>query len=61
MTTMAGRLRSYNKTGMKKQWIIVAVLSAVVAVWLYLTADCVFNRASSGMPVDWANIKDCGY
>jgi len=46
---------------MKKQWIIVIVLFAVIVVWLYLTADCVVNRASFGIPIDWANIKDCSY
>ncbi len=46
---------------MKKQWIIVAILLVIVLIWFLLTADCVVNRASSGIPVDWANIKDCSY
>jgi len=46
---------------MKKQWVIIAILLAVIFIWFLLTADCVVNRINSGISVDWANIKDCSY
>lgn len=48
-------------TVMKKRHIVVGVTLLILIVWLLLTADCVVNRANSGTPIDWANIKDCSY
>jgi hypothetical protein len=48
--------------GVMKKWhVVVGLILLVLIVWLLLTADCVVNRANSGTPVDWANIKDCSY
>ena len=46
---------------MKKWHIVVGLILLVMIVWLFLTAECVINRANSGTPIDWANIKDCSY
>jgi len=46
---------------MKKWYVVVGLILLVLIVWLLLTAECVVNRANSGTPIDWANIKDCSY
>ena len=46
---------------MRKWWLIVGVVLTTLFIWFLLTADCVINRANSGTPIDWANIKDCSY
>ena len=46
---------------MKKWYIVAGLILLVLIVWLLLTAECVVNRANSGTPIDWANIKDCSY
>jgi len=48
-------------TVMKKWYVVVGLILLVLIVWLLLTAECVVNRANSGTPIDWANIKDCSY
>lgn len=61
MTTRVGILKSYNQNSMKKWWSVFVIL-AILLVWFLLTADCVISRfTNSGIPVDWANIKDCSY
>lgn len=46
---------------MKRKTIIALLVVVVVLMWFLLTTDCVINRARSGTPVDWVNIKDCSY
>jgi len=50
--------------GEKKKTLIKVLLISfliILAIWLLLTGECVVGRADSGIPVDWANIKDCSY
>ena len=44
-----------------KKVILVTLLTVVTLIWVLFTADCVINRFNSGIPIDWANIKDCSY
>lgn len=46
---------------MKKWYVVAGLILLVLIVWLFLTAECVVNRANSGIPIDWANIKDRSY
>jgi len=49
---------------MKKILLFVAFLVVLLAFqyWWFMGAmDCVVNRASSGITIDWATIKDCSY
>lgn len=46
---------------MKKKTVVILLLATVILVWIFLTAECVIDRAASGIPIDWANIKDCSY
>lgn len=46
---------------MKKKTVVAFLIAAIVLIWFLLTAECVINRAKSGAPIDWANIKDYSY
>ena len=54
-------LRHKEDKKMKKKTVVILLLVAVVLVWVFLTAECVIGRANAGIPIDWANIKDCSY
>lgn len=46
---------------MKPIALFFLVFTVLAILYSLGVVNCVYNRAQSGIPVDWANIKDCSY